>query len=233
VREPDFGIWELSTRQHYVSSKVMAWVALDRGVRLAEKLHADAPLDEWRREMEQIHAEVLVRGWSERRQAFKQRYESDNLDASALLIPVMEFLPADDPRVVSTISAVERELSIDGFIYRFVPADTPGSESKLPLGEFEGAFLPCTFWLATSYAKAGQPERAEAILANAEKVDNDLGLFAEGIDARARDFTGNFSLMFSQTEYIRAIVQTAKAQLVDRLRMIPGTIKANLHLAGH
>jgi hypothetical protein len=107
-------------------------------------------------------------------------------------------LPADDPRVLSTIATVERELSIDGFVHRFIPAEAPDGLSELPLGEYEGSFSPCMFWLATSYAKAGQPGRAEAILANAEKIAGELGLFAEGIDARTRDFAGNFPLMFSE-----------------------------------
>ncbi len=109
--------------------------------------------------MEVIHAEVMERGSSEHQGAFHQRYDADTLDAAALLIPVMGFLSADHPRVTATVERIVERLTIDGFVYRSVPGETPGHED-LPVGEFEGAFLPCTFWLATTHAKAGRPEEA-------------------------------------------------------------------------
>src|ERR1700757_619644 len=113
--------------------------------------------------MDEIHAEIMGRGWSDQIRAFRQRYESDNLDASALLIPIMRFFPADHPRVQATVERIAESLTINGFVHRFHPSETPGIED-LPLGECEGAFLPCTFWLATVYAMSGYADKAESIL---------------------------------------------------------------------
>ncbi len=209
-REPDSGIWELSERQHFVSGKVMAWVALDRAVKIAERVgradHAEA--DGWRTTMAEIHAEVMDRGWSDSLGAFRQRYEADTLDAAALLIPIMGFLPPDHPRVLATVDRIAEGLTIDGFVHRFVPAASPDKRDRpvqdLPVGEFEGAFLPCAFWLATVYARLGRTEPAEAILARAEAAAGELGLFAEEIDARSGTFLGNTPLLFAQIEYVRA-----------------------------
>lgn len=204
-------IWELSVEQHYLSGKVMSWVALDRALKIADQVAADAAVDRWRSVREEIHADVMRHGWSERLGAFRQRYEGDNLDAAALLIPVMGFLPADHPRVTATVARIAESLTIDGFVYRFVPAETPGM-GDLPLGEYEGAFLPCTFWLATVHAKAGRVDEAEAILRRAESLAGPVGYFAEGVDARSGTFLGNSPLLFSQTEYVRAVIETARAQ---------------------
>ena len=227
---PDSGIWELpGEQQHYVSSKVMSWVALERAVKIAEKTrhpHATAP---WRAAMAAIHAEVLARGWSERLGAFRQRYDADTLDAAALLIPVMDFLPADDPRVLGTVERIEATLAIDGFVHRFVAGETPGHED-LPVGAFEGAFLPCTFWLATAYAKAGQPDRAEALLARAEATAGALGLFAEEVDARSGAFRGNYPLLFAQVEYVRTILELAKARPLAGMRLLVGEAAKRLGL---
>ncbi|MBW3618559.1 MAG: glycoside hydrolase family 15 protein, partial [Proteobacteria bacterium] len=125
---------------------------------------APAETDGWRAAMRAIHAEMLARGWSERLGAFRQRYGADTLDAAALLIAVMGFLPADDPRVLATAERVAASLTVDGLVHRFVAGETPG-QGDLPLGAFEGAFLPCHCWLATTYAMAGRPDDAEAVLA--------------------------------------------------------------------
>lgn len=220
-QRPDSGIWELPAEQHYVSSKVMSWVTLERAVKLGEALGRAGETDRWRAAMGAIKAEVLERGWSARLGAFRQRYEADSLDASALLIPVMGFLPADDPRVRATVAQIERTLTIDGFVHRFVAAEMPG-EQPLPVGEFEGAFLPCTFWLATTYAQMGRADAAEAILERAEAVAGDLGLFAEEIDARGRTFLGNTPLLFAQVEYVRAVLELARSRPLDQLRLLPG-----------
>jgi GH15 family glucan-1,4-alpha-glucosidase len=207
-QEPDSGIWELPGAEHYVSSKVMSWVVLDRAMRIAEETgHADA--ERWRPTREAIHAEVMDRGWSEQLQAFRQRYDAESLDASTLLIPVMGFLPADHPRVCATVDRIAESLTIDGFVHRFRASGTP-TKTTLPFGEFEGAFLPCTFWLATTYAMLGRTAEAEAILAQAEAIAGELGLFAEEVDARFRTFLGNTPLLFSQVEYVRAIRTIAK-----------------------
>ena len=224
-QQPDSGIWELSEVQHYVSSKVMSWVALDRAVRIAEALDLGRDnVDTWQSTMVTIHQEVMTEGWSEQRGAFRQRYGSESLDASALLIPVMGFLPADHPRVLATIDRIAESLTIDGFVHRFLAAELPGEE-PLPLGAFEGAFLPCTFWLATSYAKSGCTDEAESILAGAEAVAGTLGLFAEEVDARSRMFLGNYPLLFAQVEYVRAVLELAKARPLDRARMMVGMLE--------
>jgi len=155
-----------------------------------------------------IHAEVMDRGWSERRGAFRAHYATDDLDASALLIPILGFLPIDHPRVVATIERVVAELTVDRFVYRF-RADGTDGPGELPLGGFEGAFLPCTFWLATVRAMAGRREEAEAILAAAEAVAGELGLFAEEIDVADRSFLGNTPLLFAHAEYLRAVMTLA------------------------
>ncbi len=180
-RQPDSGIWELVEEAHYVSGKVMSWVALDV-----------------------IHDEVMERGWSERHQAFRQSYGEENLDASALLIPIVEFLPVDHPRVTATIERIIAELTIDGFVHRYIPDPVDP-----PLGQYEGAFLPCTFWLATVLGMAGRSAEAEAILNRAEAIAGDLGLFAEEVDVRSRPFLGNTPLLFSHAEYVRAVLAKA------------------------
>jgi len=207
-QEPERGIWELPDDRHYVSGKVMAWVALDRAVAIAERTGRHAATDRWRATLPVIHAEVMDRGWSERRGAFRAHYATDDLDASALLIPILGFLPIDHPRVAATIERVAAGLSVDRFVYRF-HADGTAGPGDPPLGEFEGAFLPCTFWLATVRAMAGRREEAEAILAAAEAVAGELGLFAEEVDTRNRSFLGNTPLLFAHAEYLRAIMVLA------------------------
>jgi GH15 family glucan-1,4-alpha-glucosidase len=189
----------------------MGWVALDRAISIAHLLGETQQVDEWGAVRDEIHADVMERGWSERLGSFRQRYEGDNLDASALLIPVMGFLPADHARVTATIEQIASRLTINGFVYRFVPRETPGG-SDLPLGQHEGAFLPCTFWLATSYARLGQTAKAEATLRRAEAVAGSTGLFAEAVDPRSGSFLGNSPLLFSHTEYLRAMLELEKAR---------------------
>ena len=190
----------------------MSWVTLDRAVRIAERLGYGREVDDWRATKDAIHAEVLERGWSERLGAFRQRYEADSLDASTLLIPIFGFLPAGDPRALGTADRVAANLAIDGFVHRYVPAETPGHEDDArPVGEFEGAFLPVTFWLATVYARVGRTAEAAAILDRAEALAGEPGLFAEEVDARTGAFLGNFPLLFSQAEYVRAALELADA----------------------
>jgi GH15 family glucan-1,4-alpha-glucosidase len=201
--EPDNGIWEMPERQHFVASRVLSWVALDRAVRIAGKVKPDFDTGAWEAELPKIHAEVMERGWSEKLGAFRQRYERDNLDSALLLISVFEFLPPDHPRVLATIERIEERLTVDGYTYRFDPRDLP-MLGDFPPGQLEGAFLPCTFWLATACAKASQPEKAEAILQRVERLAGELGLFAEAVDPRTRSFMGNTPLLFSHAEYVRA-----------------------------
>src|SRR6185437_13403962 len=208
---PDNGIWELPERQHFVSSRVLSWVALDRAVRIAGKVKPNFDVSAWQAELPKIHQEVMERGWSERLGAFRQRYEAENLDSALLLISVFEFLPPDHPRVLATIERIEQFLTIDGYTYRFNPREMPVL-GDFPLGQLEAAFLPCTFWLATACAKASQPEKAEAILRRVEHISGKLGLFAEAVDPRTRCFMGNTPLLFSHVEYVRARMEIERTQ---------------------
>jgi GH15 family glucan-1,4-alpha-glucosidase len=201
--EPDNGIWELPVRQHFVSSRVLSWVALDRAVRIAKKIKPDFDTSAWEAEIPKIHGEVMDRGWSERLGSFRERYEEENLDAALLLISVFEFLPPDHPRVLATIEKISQVLTVDGYVYRFNPRKMPAL-GDFPMGQLEAAFLPCTFWLATAYAKAGQSRKAQAILEKVERIAGPAGIFAEAVDPRNNCFLGNTPLLFSHVEYIRA-----------------------------
>jgi GH15 family glucan-1,4-alpha-glucosidase len=213
--EPDNGIWELAERQHFVQSKVMCWVMLDRAIKIADKVNPGFDTQKWQTTRSTIHEEVMDKGWSERLGAFSQRYGSENVDAAELLISLMSFLPGDHPRVLATIERIAESLTIDGLVYRFNPLETLSS-NELPLGEFEAAFLPCTFWLAAAYAKAGQREKARAILARVGDKTAGLGLLAEGIDPRTGHFSGNMPLLFSHVEYVRAKLELALSQSKDQ-----------------
>ena len=202
--EPDNGIWELGKRRDHVSSRVMCWVALVRAAEIADATNQSGRAQVWREQARALHAEVLERGYDRRTGSFRQEYGSDAIDASALLIPIMGFLPGDDPRVVSTVDRVARELTIEGHVHRFVPPQTPGI-GDLPLGDFEGSFLLCTSWLASAYACGGRRALAEATLARVEGAANALGLLSEGVDARSGELLGNFPLLFSHAEYLRAL----------------------------
>ena len=228
--QPDNGIWELPVRQQYISSSVMCWVALERATWIAEHLGNEEPIAGWRATMSDIHGFLMKHGWSPRLRAFRQRTEADNLDSAALLIPVMRVLPADHPRVLATIDRILERLCIDHFVFRFDPREVPGLAS-LPLGEFEGAFLPCTFWMATALAMAGRTGEAGAILAAAERVAGPLGLFPEGVDVRTKQPLGNTPLAFSHCEYIRAVEELAKARVMGRARMLVGRAEHRLRQA--
>lgn len=201
--KPDNGIWELPVRQHFVSSRVLSWVALERAVRIAKKVKPDFDTSAWEAELPKIHGEVMERGWSERLGSFRERYEEENLDAALLLISVFEFLPPEHPRVLATIDKISQLLTVDGYVYRFNPRKMP-ELGDFPLGQLEAAFLPCTLWLATAYAKSGQSQKAQAILEKVERIAGPAGIFAEAIDPRGNCFLGNTPLLFSHVEYIRA-----------------------------
>ena len=218
-RRPDSGIWELPEGRHYVSSKVMAWVVLDRACRIAERTGLQGDVPAWQAVMDEIRAEVLDRGWSERVWAFRQHYDTDALDASVLLIPIMGFLPADHPRVLATVERIAERLSVDGLVWRFATRERRGAGDHP--GE-EGAFLPCTFWHAAVLARLGRPEAAEAVLERVEALAGPLGLLAEETDPRAGRFLGNTPLLFSHAEYLRAVMEIGKARLPTRLTMMAG-----------
>ena len=199
---PDDGIWEVrGPRQHFTHSKIMAWVAFDRVIKDAERDDLEAPLERWRRLRDQIHSEICERGFDARRNAFVQSYESSHLDASLLLIPQVGFLPPDDPRVLGTIAAIEQELIIDGLVLRY---STETNVDALPAGE--GAFLPCSFWLADCYALTGRRAQAEALFERLLSLRNDVGLLAEEYDPRTGHMLGNFPQALTHM----ALVNTAR-----------------------
>jgi GH15 family glucan-1,4-alpha-glucosidase len=210
-QEKDSGIWELPEEAHFVASRVMSWVVLERAAHIAAKTGHSCESEGWREVAAVIHSEVMDKGWSEEKSAFRQRYGSDALDASALLIPLMEFLPIDHPRVTSTLDALERSLVLDGLLHRFDPENTPGV-APLPIGKFEGAFLPCVFWHAHTLAKANRCDEAEALLDRCDAIAGDTGIFAEEADATNEAFLGNTPLLFSQVEYARAAMELHSAR---------------------
>lgn len=202
-REPDEGIWEVrGPRRHFTHSKVMAWVAFDRGVKAVERYGLEGPVDAWRRTRDQIHAQVCEAGFDVQRNRFVQHYESVDLDASLLLIPLVGFLPPDDPRVLATIAAIERELVVDGLVLRY-PIDTADAVDGLPPGE--GVFLPCSFWLADCLALTGRQADAQALFERLLALRNDVGLLSEEFDPRTGHMQGNFPQALSHM----ALVNTA------------------------
>jgi GH15 family glucan-1,4-alpha-glucosidase len=198
---PDQGMWEMrGPAKHFTYSKVMAWVALDRGIRNAEALALDGPMDRWRALRGSIHTEVCTRGFDAARGTFVQAYGSNEVDASLLLLPTTGFLPASDPRILGTIAAVERELLRDGIVMRY---DTHATDDGLPPGE--GAFLACTFWLADAYALTGRMQDARSLFERLLRLRTDLGLLSEEYDVSGRRLVGNFPQAFSHI----ALVTTA------------------------
>jgi GH15 family glucan-1,4-alpha-glucosidase len=185
---PDEGLWEVrGPRRHFTHSKVMAWVAFDRAIKDAEQDDLAGPITRWRELRDAIHAEVCEKGFDPRSNSFVQSYDSSYIDASLLLIPQVGFLPADDPRVLGTIAAVERCLMADGLVLRYA---TGTHVDALPAGE--GAFLPCSFWLADCYLLTGRRAEAQALFERLLALSNDVGLFAEEYDPRGKRMLGNF-----------------------------------------
>ncbi|MEV8306460.1 glycoside hydrolase family 15 protein [Streptomyces flavidovirens] len=200
--EKDEGIWEVrGPRRHFVHSKVMAWVAVDRTIKLIEMGDADGPVEKWRELRDEIHRDVCEKGYDPERNTFTQSYGSKELDASLLLIPQMGFLPPDDKRVIGTIEAIQRELSTeDGFVLRY---PTAGDEEGLDgLAGDEGAFLACSFWLADDLAMIGRVDEARKLFEKLLGLRNDLGLLAEEWDSRLQRQVGNFPQAFSHVPLI-------------------------------
>ncbi|MFE7776641.1 glycoside hydrolase family 15 protein [Streptomyces sp. NPDC057445] len=200
--QPDEGIWEVrGPRRHFVHSKVMAWVAVDRTIKLIESGDADGPLERWRELRDDIHRDVCEKGYDKERNTFTQSYGSKELDASLLLIPQMGFLPPDDKRVIGTIEAIQRELSTpDGFVLRY---PTAGDEAGVDgLEGDEGAFLACSFWLADDLAMIGRVDEARRLFEKLLSLRNDLGLLAEEWDPRLQRQVGNFPQAFSHVPLI-------------------------------
>jgi len=200
-QDPDEGIWEVrGGRQQFTHSKVMAWLAFDRAIKLVENCGCAAyeDLDRWQKIRDQIHAEVCERGYNPKKKAFTQVYGSDALDASLLTVPLSGFLPITDERVRGTIEAIERELMHDGFVLRYRPEET--GVDGLPGNE--GVFLPCSFWLADCWHLLGRKKEARELFERLLDVRNDLGLLAEEYDPREKRQLGNFPQAFSHVALV-------------------------------
>jgi len=198
-REKDQGIWEMRGEpRHFLYSKLMCWVALDRAIQLADLIGAQDRVRRWAASRQEIKSAILEQGWSKAAHAFSQTFGSDDLDASNLMIPIVGFLPGDDPRVLSTIDAIAKDLSDEhGLVYRYRAHDGLAGE--------EGTFLFCTFWLAQAQAKAGQLQPKQH--SRHHQLANDLGMLAEEVDPRTRELLGNFPQAFSHIGLVQCSVR--------------------------
>lgn len=205
-KDADQGLWEQRGEpRHFVYSKLMCWVALDRAVLLADRLGAGEKIDEWARTRDEIKEVILTDGWSERAQAFSQSFGTDELDAANLMMPIMGFISADDPRMLATIEAIEQGLTDEhGLVYRYRSHD--GLEGE------EGTFLLCTFWLAQAQAAAGLLDRARKTFETAVVYVNDLGLLAEEVDPETKELLGNFPQAFSHIGLVNAAWAIAQGE---------------------
>ena len=207
-QEPDEGIWEVrGGRQQFTHSKVMAWVAVDRAIKSAKSHGLKGPIDWWCDVRERIHADVLANGFNAKRNSFVQAYGGDILDAATLLIPLVGFLPPDDPRVRDTLDAVERDLLRDGLVLRYHTAQT---EDGLPPGE--GAFLACSFWYVDNLVLQGRRDEAHSFFERLLTYRNDVGLLAEEYDPHARRQLGNFPQAFSHVALVSNAYNLAQPQ---------------------
>ena len=205
-REPDEGIWEMrGPRRHFTHSKVMAWVALDRAVKGIEQFGLAGPLDRWRAVRDAIHEEVCARGYDADAGAFMQSYGSRHLDASVLMMPLVGFLPPSDPRIRSTVAAIERRLVRDGFVSRY---ETDPDVDGLPAGE--ATFLLCSFWLVDTLMLLGRHEEARTRFEQLLSIRNDVGLLAEGYDTERRQQAGNFPQAFSHIGLINTAMNLSR-----------------------
>ena len=197
-QEKDQGIWEIRGEpRDFLYSKLMCWVALDRAVLLADRLDASSRIESWTQTRDQIREAIVTKGWSDRAKAFTQSFGSDELDASNLMVSLVGFLPADDPRVLATVDATEERLTDQrGLVYRYRSHD--GLEGE------EGTFLLCTFWLAQALAQAGQSVRARAVFERAAAFVNEVGLLAEEVDPVSGELLGNFPQAFSHIGLVNA-----------------------------
>ncbi|HEX3773837.1 MAG TPA: glycoside hydrolase family 15 protein [Polyangiaceae bacterium] len=207
-REPDQGLWEKRGKpQHFTHSKVLTWVAFDRAIKAVEKFGLSGPVEHWRRVRAEIRESILTHGFDRGKNSFTRAYGSNALDASLLLIPAVGFLPANDPRVLGTILAIERELLQAGFVRRYTPEQDHSGEGT------EGAFIACSFWLVDAYVLSGQKEKAKALFERLLTLQNDVGLLAEEYDVTRGRFVGNFPQSFSHV----ALVNSAR-NLGERTR---------------
>jgi GH15 family glucan-1,4-alpha-glucosidase len=212
--EPDEGIWEMrGGRQHFTYSKVMAWLGFDRAIKSAEQFALEGPLDHWREVAAAIHADVCRRGYDSELGSFVQSYGSKQLDASLLLLPMIGFLPPEDPRMRGTVRAVERQLLVDGLVMRY---DTAASDDGLPAGE--GAFLACSFWLVDAYVMQHRWQDARVLFRRLLDLRNDVGLLSEQYDPGTRRLVGNFPQAFTHVALVNSAFNLTRLEEVEERR---------------
>jgi len=211
-REPDDGIWEIrGERQHFTHSKIMAWVAIDRGIKVAEAIGVPVPAA-WAAARSQVRQAILEEGWDENVGAFTQAFGSTRLDAAVLLAPLVGFIDPNDPRARRTADTIARELSKEGFIQRYEP--TAGVDG---IGEPEGAFLPCSFWLVQNFALQGRLSEAEELFDRAVRAANPLGIFSEEYEPSKRRMLGNFAQAFTHVAMLHAAHALQRAREADQV----------------
>jgi GH15 family glucan-1,4-alpha-glucosidase len=208
--EKDQGIWEVRGEpRDFLYSKLMCWVALDRAIALADRLGANERVDDWKACKEEIADAILTKGWNDEAGAFTQSFGSGDLDASNLMMPIVGFIPADDPRMKATIDATAERLTDErGLVYRYLAHD--GLEGD------EGTFLLCTFWLAEAQALAGEVDKARQTFSTAAGFCNDLGLLAEEVDPKTGELLGNFPQAFSHIGLVNAAWAISEAERKQR-----------------
>jgi GH15 family glucan-1,4-alpha-glucosidase len=198
--EPDDGIWETrGGRKHFVHSKVMAWVALDRAVKQHERYDGNGDVKRWKKNRDLLHKEICAKGFSKKLNSFTQSYGSKTLDASCLRLGIVGFLPMDDPRIVGTVEAIQRQLTKDGLVQRYNPAKSPDG-----LKGSEGTFLACSFWLVTCLSLMGRRDEAAEMFARLLALRNDVGLLSEEYDPKAKRMLGNFPQALSHIALVHA-----------------------------
>jgi GH15 family glucan-1,4-alpha-glucosidase len=198
--QPDNGLWEIrGPLRHFTHSRVMVWAAFDRAVQAVEQHALDGPVDKWRALRDKVKDEVLAKGFREDLNTFTQHYDTDQVDASLLVLPLIGFIDGDDPRMLGTIEAVERELMRDGLLLRY--RTDSGVDG---LSGDEAPFLACSFWLVSAYALAGRRDDAEKLMDRLVGLCNDLGLLSEEYDMAHHRMVGNFPQAFSHLALVRA-----------------------------
>ena len=210
-QKPDDGIWEIrGPQRQFTQSKVMAWVAFDRAAKIAEKTgRTDVPVGRWRTLADQVKSEVCEKGFDTEKNSFVQYYGSDQLDSSLLMLARVGFLPPDDPRIIGTVDAIQHELLVDGFVQRY-PTSDDDSVDGLPAGE--GTFLMTTFWLVDNLALIGREQEARKLFERLRGLQNDVGMFSEEYDTRAKRLIGNFPQAFSHLAFIVSASHLSAAQ---------------------